>query len=112
MNVIQSIFIAAKSSGATDWDKLDQKLQKVGSSTKSFVDLVQNYWYIPMFIALIIIAILVFAGGREGRVQAKSKLGYFLIGTAIIMMLPSAVGLVLDLVGRDKATTWSYTSGG
>lgn len=110
MDVMQTL-VAATGSGGT-WQKLDEKLSGVGNSTKQFVDLVQNYWYIPMFIALIIIAVLVFAGGREGRIQAKSKLGFFLIGTALIMMLPSAVSLVLDLFGREQATTWSYTSGG
>lgn len=108
------MYIAPYSLLASDsgtWNKLTQKLDKAGNATKDLVTVCQDYWYIPMFFALIIIAILVFAGGREGRVQAKSKLGYFLIGTAIVMLMPSLVSLVGDIIGHDNASTWTWTPG-
>ena len=108
MNVlINSINTVADTSSGT-WSKLTQKLDKAGTATKDLVGICQDYWYIPMFFALIIIAILVFAGGREGRVQAKSKLGYFLIGTAIVMLMPSIVSLIGDIIGHDDASAWSW----
>ena len=114
MTFLHNIPIIAEASGGgggggtVDWSKLKEKLNTVGSGTKDLVDIIQDFWYIPMFFALIIIAVLVFAGGREGRVQAKSKLGYFLIGTALIMMLPSAVSLVAGLFGREPASSWTF----
>lgn len=111
MNImpIGQILAEETGGGSVDWTTLKNKLETVGTGTKDLVDIIQTYWYIPMFFSLIIIAVLVFAGGREGRVQAKSKLGYFLIGTALIMMLPSAVSLVAGLFGREAASTWTFT---
>lgn len=113
MNFLQTQYLLAdvqdNAGGSGEWSKLTEKLEKVGSSTKSLVDVIQDYWFIPMLIGLIIIAVLVFAGGREGRVQAKSKLAFFLIGTAIIMMLPTVVSLILDVFGRERASTWTYS---
>lgn len=92
------------SSGTSYWTGLEEKLNMVGDATNQFLHLCQDYWYIPLTFAIIAIACLVLAGGKQGRLQAKSFLWWVIVATAIIMMVPTIIGLLSTLFVKEQTT--------
>lgn len=110
-NVVSSI---SKISNFTDlmsgdyvyWNELDDKMKTVGSATDELIRLCQNYWFIPLVITVIIVAGLVISG-KQGRIEAKSKLFFALVSVAIIMSITSIVALLYTFFTADSGTVSS-----
>ena len=81
------------------WSELDNRLNTLQDSVAGLIQIVQNPWYIPLAIAFIIIAVLIVAGGKNGRIEAKSALWWVLVGSFIIFMIPSLAALIVTLSG-------------
>lgn len=91
-------------SGTSYWAGLEEKLNIAGDATNQFLHLCQDYWYIPMTFAIIAIGCLIMAGGKQGRIQAKSFLWWVIVATAIIMMVPTIIGLITTLFAKEQTT--------
>lgn len=87
--------------GGGYWDELESKLAIAGEATNEFVHLCQDYWYIPMSFALVIVFALVIAGGKQGRLQAKSMAWWVFVSIAGIMSIPTIINLFASLAGKD-----------
>lgn len=94
---------------AGQWDKLEQKLKTAGEGANEFLHLCQDYWYIPMFFALVIYAALIVAGGKQGRLQAKTGIWWTFVSIAIVFSIPTIVGLFSSLAGKDATDISTLT---
>ena len=83
---------------------MEDKLGTMGTATNEFLHVVQDFWYIPLTISLIIVFCLVLAGGKQGRIQAKSFAWIVLLATAGVMMIPTLVGLVTTIFAKEQTT--------
>ena len=101
MNRLFNGFITA---ATTYWSGLEDKLGTMGTATNEFLHVVQDFWYIPLTISLIIVFCLVLAGGKQGRIQAKSFAWIVLLATAGVMMIPTLVGLVTTIFAKEQTT--------
>ncbi len=88
----------------TYWSGLEEKLDTMGTATNEFLHVVQDYWYIPLTVSLIIVFCLVLAGGKQGRIQAKSFLWIILMATAGIMMIPTIIELITTIFAKEQTT--------
>lgn len=95
-------FITASST--TYWTGLEDKLDLMGTATNEFLHVVQDYWYIPLTFSLIIVFCLVLAGGKQGRIQAKSFAWIILLATAGMMMVPTIIGLITTIFAKEQTT--------
>lgn len=95
--------------GTGQWDKLEEKLQTAGSGANEFIHLCQDYWYIPMFFALVVYAALILAGGKQGRIQAKSGIWWTFVSIAIVFCIPTIVSLFASLAGKETTDISTLT---